>query len=318
MVGTNPYFVVSPRRRSGRCTVCPCCLLPVPSAVCARARAAVSPVRACCRVAIACVLLRWPCVRACVLRRPCAVRPSVRARVLQPWSPTARFLDFGRLHPGGGKQWSAPTPTMLWRCPVGPAGRLGRPRSVSSISDVYTQEVGNNGRHQPLLCCGVAISGRSVHGLSVLCVLPLPCAVCACVRAAASPVRAAGSAVRGRAPLSRPCCACCCCWNPIDSPRWSLPVRSGRLCPPPFDPSSFFRQPLRRRRSKSGVWSGVRPCRGGMCAVIGRVANGGPLLRRAAAPCIAPSPSPLGPAALAAPRFECLYSYRFCGRRPLR
>ena len=241
-----------------------------------------------------------------------------RRSVRPPRSPKAHFIVFGRLYPGGGKQWSAPIPTMLWRCPVGPVGRLGRPRTVSSISDVYTQEVGNNGRHQPLLCCGVAMSGRSVHGLSVLCVLPLPCAVCACVRAAASPVRAAGSAVRGRAPLRRPCCACCCCWNPIDSPRWSLPVRSGRLCPPPFDPSSIFRQPLRRRRSKSDVWSGVLPCRGGMCAVIGRVANGGPLLRRAAAPCIAPSPSPLGPAALAAPRFECLYSYRFCGRRPLR
>jgi len=488
MVGTNPYIVVALRRRSGRCTVCPCCLLPVPCAVCASVllcsvctllrhqcvRACCCAVRASCCVCSARALLRRPVRARCCVVRACCCDGSARvllrlqcvgaaaASAVRGLSvgaccclgrPPARFVEFGRLYPGGWKQWSAPTPTMSWHsavgsagrygrprpvssisdvytqevgnngrhqplpccgvapsarglsvlsapcpecslrvraavscaraaasavrgsscvgpslvracvlrrpcavcpsvraccclgrprpvprvsgvytpvvgnngrqqplpcCPVGPVGRLGRPRTVSSISDVYTQEVGNNGRHQPLLCCGVAMSGRSVHGLSVLCVLPLPCAVCACVRAAASPVRAAGSAVRGRAPLRRPCCACCCCWNPIDSPRWSLPVRSGRLCPPPFDPSSIFRQPLRRRRSKSDVWSGVLPCRGGMCAVIGRVANGGPLLRRAAAPCIAPSPSPLGPAALAAPRFECLYSYRFCGRRPLR
>lgn len=42
-------------------------------------------------------------------------------------------------------------------------------------------------------------------------------------------------------------------------------------------------RPLRRRRSKSGVWSGAWPCRAGMCVVIGKVANGGPLPRRAAA-----------------------------------
>lgn len=35
-------------------------------------------------------------------------------------------------------------------------------------------------------------------------------------------------------------------------------------------------------------------------------------------PYTAPCPSPLGPASLAAPCSECLYSYRFCGRRPLR
>jgi len=310
---------------NGRHQPLPCCgvapsarglsVLSAPCPECSlRVRAAVSCARAAASAVRGSSCVGPSLVRACVLRRPCAVCPSVRACCcLGRPRPVPRVSGvYTPVVGNNGRQQPLPC------CPVGPVGRLGRPRTVSSISDVYTQEVGNNGRHQPLLCCGVAMSGRSVHGLSVLCVLPLPCAVCACVRAAASPVRAAGSAVRGRAPLRRPCCACCCCWNPIDSPRWSLPVRSGRLCPPPFDPSSIFRQPLRRRRSKSDVWSGVLPCRGGMCAVIGRVANGGPLLRRAAAPCIAPSPSPLGPAALAAPRFECLYSYRFCGRRPLR
>ena len=91
-----------------------------------------------------------------------------RLSVRPPRSPKARFIVFGRLYPGGGKQWSAPIPTMLWRCPVGPVGRLGRPRSVSSISDVYTQAVGNNGRDQPQPCCGVATSARLVHGLIAL------------------------------------------------------------------------------------------------------------------------------------------------------
>ena len=130
-----------------------------------------------------------------------------RRSVRPPRSPKARFIVFGRLYPGGGKQWSAPIPTMLWRCPVGPVGRLGRPRSVSSISDVYTQEVGNNGRDQPQPCCGVATSARLVHGLIALgaaysvarccdvraCVLlRLPCVQLRlpCVRAAASAVRA--------------------------------------------------------------------------------------------------------------------------------
>ena len=39
--------------------------------------------------------------------------------------PKPRFLDLGRLYPGGGKQWSAPVPTLLWRCCVGPVGCLG-------------------------------------------------------------------------------------------------------------------------------------------------------------------------------------------------
>ena len=37
----------------------------------------------------------------------------------------ARFLDLGRLYPGGGKQWFAPVPTLLWRCWFGPVGNLG-------------------------------------------------------------------------------------------------------------------------------------------------------------------------------------------------
>ena len=83
-----------------------------------------------------------------------------------PRSPAFRFIDFGRLYPGGGKQWSAPTPTMLWRRAVGPSGRHGRPRPVSSFSDVYTQEVGNNGRHQSLPCCGGAPSVRSAASVA--------------------------------------------------------------------------------------------------------------------------------------------------------
>ena len=268
MVGTNPYIVVALRRRSGRCTVCPCCLLPVPCAVCACVllcsvctllrhqcvRACCCAVRACCCVCgarvLLCrsrVLLRLQCVLAAawvlLLRRPCAVCPCVRAAVSvdprpvlsypdvytpgvgnngrpqplpcrgtapsvrpaatvargpfhrfrtfiprrwetmvgtnpyhvvaaprrsgrPPRSPAVRFIDFGRLYPGGGKQWSAPTPTMLWRRAVGPSGRHGRPRPVSSFSDVYTQEVGNNGRHQSLPCCGGAPSVRSAASVA--------------------------------------------------------------------------------------------------------------------------------------------------------
>ena len=272
MVGTNPYIVVALRRRSGRCTVCPCCLLPVPCAVCACVllcsvctllrhqcvRACCCAVRACCCVCSArvllCrsrVLLRLQCVlaaawvrgccccvgrarsvRACVLLSRSTPGPFCRIRTfiprgletmvgLNPYhvvalrrrfgrplrSPEARFIDFGRLYPGGGKQWSAPTPTMLWRRAVGPSGRHGRPRPISSFSDVYTQEVGNNGRDQPQPCCGVATSARLVHGLIALgaaysvarccdvraCVLlRLPCVQLRlpCVRAAASAVRA--------------------------------------------------------------------------------------------------------------------------------
>ena len=278
MVGTNPYHVVALPRRPA---VSPCCLLPVPSAVCAcvlLCRARVLLRQQC--VGAAALALR-SCVRACCVGRVRSVRPCVRAAasaahgpfrgfrafiprwwetmvgsnpyhvarsvrsaasvahgrfhrfrtfiprrwetmvgtnshhvvaprrrsVRPPRSPKARFIVFGRLYPGGGKQWSAPIPTMLWRCPVGPVGRLGPPRSVSSISDVYTQEVGNNGRDQPQPCCGVATSARLVHGLIALgaaysvarccdvraCVLlRLPCVQLRlpCVRAAASAVRA--------------------------------------------------------------------------------------------------------------------------------
>ena len=242
MVGTNPYIVVALRRRSGRCTVCPCCLLPVPCAVCASVllcsvctllrhqcvRACCCAVRASCCVCSARALLRRPVRARCCVVRACCCDGSARvllrlqcvgaaaASAVRGLSvgaccclgrPPARFVEFGRLYPGGWKQWSAPTPTMSWHCAVGSAGRYGRPRPVSSISDVYTQEVGNNGRDQPQPCCGVATSARLVHGLIALgaaysvarccdvraCVLlRLPCVQLRlpCVRAAASAVRA--------------------------------------------------------------------------------------------------------------------------------
>ncbi|KAJ8614098.1 hypothetical protein MRB53_036695 [Persea americana] len=158
------------REQSARaccCVVCACCC---DTSACVRAtasavRARCGVVRACCCDGSACVLLRLQCVGAAAAS---AVRGlSVRACCCLG-RPPARFVESGRLYPGGWKQWSASTPTMSWHCAVGSAGRYGRPRPVSSISDVYTQEVGNNGRHQPLHCCGVATSVRSVHGLSVL------------------------------------------------------------------------------------------------------------------------------------------------------
>ena len=177
MVGTNPYLVVALRRR---CTVCACVLLRRPRAVCpcccvGRLRS----VRACMGEAasavcnpsvLSCVQLRVP--RASTLCGPSVVfvlaadlvahrLPRSPMSFRPTRAPAARSVDLGRLYPGGGKQWSAPAPTLLWRCAVGPVCRLGRKRSVPSISDVYTQEVGNNGRHQPLPCCGVAPSFRS-------------------------------------------------------------------------------------------------------------------------------------------------------------
>ena len=146
--------------------------LPLPCAVGPR----VAQAAATCLRRRQCVLLRRPFVRACCrvgvlglsVRACCCVgrARSVRACVRRPRSPAARFIDFGRLYPGGGKQWSAPTPTMLWRRAVGPSGRHGRPRPVSSFSDVYTQEVGNNGRHQSLPCCGGAPSVRSAASVA--------------------------------------------------------------------------------------------------------------------------------------------------------
>ena len=51
--------------------------------------------------------------------------------------------------------------------------RLRRPhglrRSSTSFSDVYTQEVGNNGRHKILPCCGVAPLVRAVGACCRLC-----------------------------------------------------------------------------------------------------------------------------------------------------
>ena len=104
--------------------------------------------------------------------------------------------------------------------------REGLQKPVSSISDVYTQEVDNNGLHQSLPYSGVAASVRSVapvrspavqgavsvlFGWSVLPVtvflcfrwlvvllLPAPRAVRRCLRAAAS--SACKPAVRGAVP----------------------------------------------------------------------------------------------------------------------
>ena len=88
-----------------------------------------------------------------------------------PRSPAVRFIDFGRLYPGGGKQWSGPTPTLLWRCDV---------RSVGARSDRAR-------------CClfRCALLRRS------------------CVRAAASAVRAAASAVRACSSVCRSCLLLC-------------------------------------------------------------------------------------------------------------
>ncbi|XXG88014.1 hypothetical protein AAC387_Pa12g0290 [Persea americana] len=177
----------------GHACVRACMLLPVSSVVCA----------------CVCVLLHHPCVRssASVVRAASAMRVWVHAASAVrglfvppcPWArlPMIRFLSLGRLYTGSGKQWSAPTPTMLWRGAVDLVDRLRCPRSVSSISNFYTQEVGNNSRHQPLPCCGFAMSVRSVHGLSMLVaasyvaraycyVSPVRSIVRACVRAATS------------------------------------------------------------------------------------------------------------------------------------
>ena len=166
--------------RAGCCAVCARCC---DTSACVRAavpcaRAAPSAVRVCCCVVRACCCA----CSACLLLRGCvgaAAASAVRGLSVRACCclgrPPARFVVSGRLYPGGWKQWSASTPTMSWHCAVGSAGRYGRPRPVSSISDVYTQEVGNNGRHQPLHCCGVATSVRSVHGLSVL---SAACPVC--------------------------------------------------------------------------------------------------------------------------------------------
>ncbi|KAJ8614697.1 hypothetical protein MRB53_036490 [Persea americana] len=186
--------------RSCCCVVCArCCdtsacvraAVPCARAAASAARVCCCVVRACCCACSACLLLRTCCCAcsACLLLRGCvgaAAASAVRGLSVRACCclgrPPARFVESGRLYPGGWKQWSASTPTMSWHCAVGSAGRYGRPRPVSSISDVYTQEVGNNGRHQPLHCCGVATSVRSVHGLSVL---SAACPVCSLrVRAA--------------------------------------------------------------------------------------------------------------------------------------
>ena len=101
-----------------------------------------------------------------------------------PRSPTARFIDFGRLYPGGGKQWSAPTPTMLWRCPVGPVGARSV-RAVRCLSRVQSARA----------CCCV-VCARC-------------CDTSACVRAAVPCARAAASAARACCCVVRACCCVC-------------------------------------------------------------------------------------------------------------
>ena len=291
MVGTNPYIVVALRRRSGRCTVCPCCLLPVPCAVCACVllcsvctllrhqcvRACCCAVRACCCVCSArvllCrsrVLLRLQCVlaaawvrgccccvgrarsvRACVLLSRSTPGPFCRIRTfiprgletmvgLNPYhvvalrrrfgrplrSPEARFIDFGRLYPGGGKQWSAPTPTMLWRCPVGPRSL----RAVCSLSRVQSARA----------CCCVVRACCCVS--SAWEQLRWPFAR-ACVRAASA---VCGLSVRACVLLPRPPTARSAGFGrlyPGGGKQWSaatptmLPGRSGR---PPRSPTDGF------------------------------------------------------------------------------
>ena len=75
-----------------------------------------------CAVCSPCVLLSG-CVRSvpscrCVGR----VRSVSAAR-----TETVGYVIFGRLYPGGGKQWSAQNPTMLWRCAACAVGRCVLP-----------------------------------------------------------------------------------------------------------------------------------------------------------------------------------------------
>ena len=143
MVGTNPYIVVALRRRSGRCTVCPCCLLPVPCAVCA-----------CVLLCSVCTLLRHQCVRACC----CAVRACCcvcSARVL-----LCRSRVLLRLQCVLAAAWVLLLRRPCAVCPCVRAAVSVDPRPVLSNRDVYTPGVGNNGRPQPLPCRGTAPSVR--------------------------------------------------------------------------------------------------------------------------------------------------------------
>ena len=205
MVGTNPYHVVALPRRPA---VSPCCLLPVPSAVCAcvlLCRARVLLRQQC--VGAAALALR-SCVRACCVGRVRSVRPCVRAAASAahgpfrgfrafiprwwetmvgsnpyhvvalpgrsgrpPRSPTDGFIDFGRLYPGGGKQWSAPTPTLLWRCDVGTVGARSV-RSVCAASSVRSLRV----RARCCVacaCCWVCCAWARAAPSALLCVLLL-------------------------------------------------------------------------------------------------------------------------------------------------
>ncbi|KAJ8614560.1 hypothetical protein MRB53_036562 [Persea americana] len=236
------------RVQSARACCCVVCARCCDTSACVRAavpcaRAAASAVRVCCCVVRACCCA----CSACLLLRGCvgaAAASAVRGLSVRACCclgrPPARFVVSGRLYPGGWKQWSASTPTMSWHCAVGSAGRYGRPRPVSSISDVYTQEVGNNGRHQPLHCCGVATSVRSVHVRACV----LLCRACEllrlqCARSAAS-ASARALLCRSRVLLRRQCAraaassvrGCCCCVGRARSVRGC--VLLSRSPPGPF------------------------------------------------------------------------------------
>ena len=169
MVGTKSYHVVVLRRACGRS---------VRAAACAvRCRCAAACSRSCCCVQSV-VLLPLPravgrSVRPCCSL--CGVR-SVRAAV-----PASCGLSL----------------RAAASAVCGPF-RLCRPhglrRSAMSFSDVYTQEVGNNGRHKILPCCVVAPCVRSVGACCCLC--------------GAQSVVLRGAV--GRAAASRQLCCCVC------------------------------------------------------------------------------------------------------------
>jgi len=225
MVGTNSYLVVALCCLSGRCPVCSWALLLLQLLVppCVR-RAAAS--------AVCCQSLRGPCccvglvqpVRAFVpadASYVCRLPASVLSCSRLPRCPTVRFLNLGRLYPGAGKRWTAPAPTLLWRCAVRPCVLVlgfGARRALAP--------------RRPRLSFAV----RCV--LRPLASPPLGMAVCAYCWVLVS-VRWAAVEIQLTCPARvRPCAAAGC----------------ARLLSTPL-PS--IRPPLRRRRSKPGVWGGA-------------------------------------------------------------
>ena len=229
MVGTNPYTVVELRRRSRRCTVCPCCPLPVPCAVCA-----------CGLLCSVCTLLRHQCVRACC----CAVRACCcvcSARVL-----LCRSRVLLRLQCVLAAAWVLLLRRPCAVCPCVRAAVSVDPRPVLSNPDVYTPGVGNNGRPQPLPCRGTAPSVRPAAtvaqgpfhrfrtfiprrwetmvgtnpyhvvalprrpAVSPCCLLPVPSAVCACVLLCRARVLLRQQCVGAAALALRSCVRACC------------------------------------------------------------------------------------------------------------